>query len=187
MRLLCSTNSESELFAILQIFSYALNPLSACCMFGENVMLLLIVGEMNMLRYICLLFTVLTWLCLLLTVLCQEVWPSFGWNLKLVVCTMPFLELRSFVTSVAPWEHSTAPTWHWPQGTTLAEMLWGSKEDVVHSTSFASTIKLDARGQSWNTEEVACVVQLPPNFWCSKYCYRHSLFNCVGSHHWKTV
>ena len=24
------------------------------------------------------------------------------------------------------------------------------------------------------------------DFWCSKYCYRHNLFNCVGSHHWKT-
>ena len=76
------------------------------------------------------------------------------------------------------------PSLPWPQGTTLAEKLWGSKEDVVHSTNFTSTIKLDAWGQSCNSEEVAWVVQLLPHFWCSKHCYRHDLFNCVGSHHW---
>ena len=48
---------------------------------------------------------------------------------------------------------SSARTQHWPQGSTLAEKLWGSKEDLLQTTQFINAIKLNVWGQSWITEE----------------------------------
>ena len=39
--------------------------------------------------------------------------------------------------------YKEARTQHWPQGATLAEKLWGSTEDLLLTTSFINTIKLD--------------------------------------------
>ena len=40
-----------------------------------------------------------------------------------------------------------------PKGATFAEKLWSSKEDLLHTTIFISTIKLDVSGQSSNPEK----------------------------------
>ena len=49
--------------------------------------------------------------------------------------------------------YKEARTQHWPQGATLAERLWGSKEELLQAASFSNTITLDVRGQSWSADE----------------------------------
>ena len=44
--------------------------------------------------------------------------------------------------------HSTGP-----HRATLAENLWGSKEDLLQITQFINTTKLDVSRESWNAED----------------------------------
>ena len=38
---------------------------------------------------------------------------------------------------------SKAQRQHWPQGSTLAEKVWGPEEDLPQPTSFINTIRID--------------------------------------------
>ena len=49
--------------------------------------------------------------------------------------------------------HKEAHTQHWLQGATLAEKLWGSKEDLAQISNCIRTIKPGVWGPSWNTED----------------------------------
>ena len=182
-RLLCSTNSESDsCLWFWRFFSYALNPLSAFSMFGENVMLQLIVSEMTMLRYIYAFYS-LSWLCLLLTVLSGNV-TQFWVELE-VGCLYHALELQSFAASVAPWKQRSADAALAARNHTCRKALrlergCGTLSQLrqYRQARWPRTIL-----EHWRND-LCCAVT---DFWCSKYCYRHNLFNCVGSHHWKTV
>jgi len=157
-RLLCSTNSESDSCLWFWRFFHMrwIHTVHFACLVKMWCFSWLSVKWICWEAYIP--FYSLSWLCLLLTAVSGNV-TQFWVELE-VGGLYHALELQSFAASVAPWEHITAPMRHWPQGTALAEKLWGWKEDVVHSANFASTVKLDAWGQSWNTEEMTCVVQL---------------------------
>lgn len=184
-RLLCSTNSESDSCLWFWRFFHMrwIHTVHFACLVKMWCFSWLTVSEMNMLRSIyTFLFTVLVVLAVDCCV--RKCDPVLGgtWSWWSIPCFWA-PELCCKCGSLGT--HHSADAALAARNRTCGKALRLERGcgTLSQLRQYRQARCLRTILEHWRND-LYCAVT---DFWCSKYCYRHNLFNCVGSHHWKTV